>query len=57
MSDARVNGVRTCTKRPARGPRFADTRCWLRYSKIAVWNSLVDENDYPMKRWTEFLNA
>ena len=24
---------------------------------IAVWNSLVDENDYLMNRWTEFLNA
>ena len=21
------------------------------------WNSLVDENDYPMKRWTESTNA
>ena len=33
---------------------------WLlldRYSKIAVWNSLMDENDYLTKRWTEFLNA
>jgi len=30
---------------------------WARYSKIAVWNSLMDENDYLTKRWTEFLNA
>jgi putative spermidine/putrescine transport system substrate-binding protein len=30
---------------------------WNRYSKIAVWNSLMDENDYLTKRWTEFLNA
>ena len=30
---------------------------WNRYSKIAVWNSLMDENDYLAKRWTEFLNA
>jgi len=30
---------------------------WDRYSKIAVWNSLMDENDYLVKRWTEFLTA
>jgi putative spermidine/putrescine transport system substrate-binding protein len=30
---------------------------WSRYSKIAVWNSLMDENDYLVKRWTEFLTA
>ena len=24
---------------------------------IAVWNSLMDENDYLVKRWTEFLTA
>ena len=30
---------------------------WNHYSKIAVWNSLMDENDYLTKRWTEFLNA
>ena len=30
---------------------------WNRYSKIAVWNSLMDENDYLVKRWTEFLTA
>jgi hypothetical protein len=30
---------------------------WTRYSKIAVWNSVMDENDYLTKRWTEFLNA
>ena len=30
---------------------------WTRYSKIAVWNSLMDENDYLVKRWTEFLTA
>jgi len=30
---------------------------WQRYAKIAVWNSLMDENDYLVKRWTEFLTA
>jgi putative spermidine/putrescine transport system substrate-binding protein len=30
---------------------------WTRYSRIAVWNSLMDENDYLVKRWTEFLSA
>jgi putative spermidine/putrescine transport system substrate-binding protein len=30
---------------------------WDRYSHIAVWNSLMDENDYLVKRWTEFLTA
>jgi putative spermidine/putrescine transport system substrate-binding protein len=30
---------------------------WNRYSKINVWNSLMDENDYLVKRWTEFLSA
>ncbi len=30
---------------------------WTRYSRIAVWNSVMDENDYLTKRWTEFLNA
>ncbi|HEY1748355.1 MAG TPA: substrate-binding domain-containing protein [Xanthobacteraceae bacterium] len=30
---------------------------WNRYSKIAVWNSNMDENDYLTKRWTEFLNS
>jgi len=30
---------------------------WQRYSKIAVWNSLMDENDHLVKRWTEFLTA
>ena len=30
---------------------------WNRFSKIAVWNSLMDENDYLVKRWTEFLGA
>lgn len=30
---------------------------WDRFSKIAVWNSLMDENDYLVKRWTEFLSA
>jgi putative spermidine/putrescine transport system substrate-binding protein len=30
---------------------------WNRYSKINVWNSLMDENDYLVKRWTEFLTA
>ena len=28
-----------------------------RFSNIAVWNSLMDENDYLVKRWTEFLAA
>ncbi|MEQ9638552.1 MAG: extracellular solute-binding protein [Alphaproteobacteria bacterium] len=28
-----------------------------RFKKIAVWNSLMDENDYLVKRWTEFLSA
>jgi putative spermidine/putrescine transport system substrate-binding protein len=30
---------------------------WNRYSKINVWNSIMDENDYLVKRWTEFLTA
>src|ERR1700691_866115 len=30
---------------------------WNRYSKINVWNSIMDENDYSVKRWTEFLTA
>ena len=30
---------------------------WNRFSNIAVWNSLMDENDYLVKRWTEFLGA
>ncbi len=30
---------------------------WDRFKKIAVWNSLMDENDYLVKRWTEFLSA
>ena len=29
---------------------------WDRF-KIAVWNSVMDENDYLTKRWTEFLNS
>lgn len=28
-----------------------------RFKKIAVWNSIMTENDYLVKRWTEFLNA
>lgn len=28
-----------------------------RFGKIAVWNSLMKENDYLVKRWTEFLSA
>ena len=30
---------------------------WDRFRNIAVWNSLMDENDYLVERWTEFLNA
>ena len=30
---------------------------WDRFKKIAVWNSLMKENDYLVKRWTEFLGA
>ncbi len=30
---------------------------WHRYSKINVWNSIMKENDYLVKRWTEFLTA
>jgi putative spermidine/putrescine transport system substrate-binding protein len=30
---------------------------WDRFGNIAVWNSLMDENDYLVKRWTEFLSA
>ena len=30
---------------------------WDRFRNIAVWNSLMDENDYLVKRWTEFLAA
>ncbi len=30
---------------------------WNRFKNIAVWNSLMDENDYLVKRWTEFLGA
>ena len=30
---------------------------WDRFSNIALWNSLMDENDYLVKRWTEFLSA
>ena len=30
---------------------------WNRYSKINVWNSIMHENDYLVKRWTEFLTA
>jgi putative spermidine/putrescine transport system substrate-binding protein len=30
---------------------------WDRFRNIAVWNSLMDENDYLVKRWTEFLGA
>jgi putative spermidine/putrescine transport system substrate-binding protein len=30
---------------------------WDRYSKINVWNSIMQENDYLVKRWTEFLSA
>ena len=28
-----------------------------RFKNIAVWNSLMSENDYLVKRWTEFLTA
>ncbi len=28
-----------------------------RFKNIAVWNSLMKENDYLVKRWTEFLSA
>jgi putative spermidine/putrescine transport system substrate-binding protein len=28
-----------------------------RFSNIAVWNSLMDENEYLVKRWNEFLSA
>ena len=30
---------------------------WDRFKNIAVWNSLMKENDYLVKRWTEFLSA
>jgi putative spermidine/putrescine transport system substrate-binding protein len=30
---------------------------WDRFRNIAVWNSLMDENDYLVERWTEFLSA
>ena len=30
---------------------------WNRFKNIAVWNSLMKENDYLVKRWTEFLGA
>jgi putative spermidine/putrescine transport system substrate-binding protein len=30
---------------------------WHRYSHINVWNSIMKENDYLVKRWTEFLTA
>ena len=30
---------------------------WDRFSNIGVWNSLMKENDYLVKRWTEFLTA
>ena len=30
---------------------------WKRFSNIAVWNSIMDENDYLVKRWNEFLSA
>jgi putative spermidine/putrescine transport system substrate-binding protein len=30
---------------------------WDRFRNIAVWNSLMTENDYLVKRWTEFLSA
>ena len=28
-----------------------------RFSNIAVWNSIMDENDYLVKRWNEFISA
>lgn len=28
-----------------------------RFGNIALWNSIMDENNYLVKRWTEFLNA
>ena len=28
-----------------------------RFKNIAVWNSIMSENDYLVKRWTEFLSA
>ncbi len=28
-----------------------------RFKKIAVWNSIMSENDYLVKRWTEFLTS
>ena len=28
-----------------------------RFKKIAVWNSIMTENDYLVKRWTEFISA
>lgn len=28
-----------------------------RFGNIAVWNSLMDENEYLVKRWNEFLSA
>lgn len=28
-----------------------------RFNNIAVWNSLMDENEYLVKRWNEFLSA
>lgn len=34
------------------GGSYAD-----RFRNIAVWNSLMKENDYLVKRWTEFLTA
>jgi len=30
---------------------------WKRFSNIAVWNSIMDENEYLVKRWTAFLSA
>ncbi len=30
---------------------------WDRFSNIAVWNSLMDENGYLVERWNEFLAA
>ena len=28
-----------------------------RFKKIALWNSVMDENTYLVKRWGEFKNA
>jgi len=30
---------------------------WDRMGNVAIWNTLMDENKYLVKKWNEFISA